>query len=269
MTKNSKLLLQRIALILSIFFAVLFAVMYATVLFIPSLSDSFNNSYLRGIVIVMLCLLALSAFIALKLAFNDSYIIKLVKIGGTDNIGHIEISKKVIDKLTRKYLKNIYILRFKKSVIYESDKGASYKIHVKVRNLDIQSTLDYVAILLKDVFEKVLKLRFQSIDYKVIEVRTPFLPDTFSLKSSLWSKNKPSTGASTKPKSEAMHKEDYSNEAPKDKAKEADVIIQEPSCADTGNLAQSAYEVITSDAQDSLSADAINSEAVASDWTSD
>jgi len=85
-----------------------------------------------------------------------------------------KVTKRVIVKLVKKTLKDEEGIKIKGTKVLVTERGLSLFVRVKVENVDVEETFEYLKSLLANVFIEVIKVSFHEINFKVINLKTAY-----------------------------------------------------------------------------------------------
>ena len=175
-TSDMKQKLGKIFSILNIVVAVIFIVLLLLISFGLFSAADFENKVVAALLCVLAVLYLGTAAINFLGQFSTSQTIRQVLIS-TQQSGNVKVTKAVIKKLVADNVRTEEGVSLRGIKILATDHGLSLLIVLKVDGRNVRQTTDYLKNLLQDVFKNLLHMQFSSIDFKIVSLKSDYVPN--------------------------------------------------------------------------------------------
>ena len=175
-TSDMKQKLSKIFSILNIVVAVIFIVLLLLISFGLFSAADFENKVVAALLCVLAVLYLGTAAINFLGQFSTSQTIRQVLIS-TRQSGNVKVTKAVIKKLVADNVRTEEGVSLRGIKILATDHGLSLLIVLKVDGRNVRQTTDYLKNLLQDVFKNLLHMQFSSIDFKIVSLKSDYVPN--------------------------------------------------------------------------------------------
>lgn len=174
-----KKIFQRMLAVSSIVIALVFVFTLLITVFGGIKNVDLDNKVVQGLFIALGLIYIGLAGGTLASIFSDNDAIKEI-ILSSNKESTTKATLPVLRNLTRKTLKNIEGVKFRKLALFTNEYGSRLKVVVKIQNQDINEVCLKMKNMLEEVFEKTFAYRFAAIDFKVVSLKSDFEPDIIS-----------------------------------------------------------------------------------------
>lgn len=168
--------LGKIFSILNIVVAAIFIVLLLLISFGLFSAADFDNKVVAALLCVLAVLYLGTAAINFMGQFNTNQTIRQVLIS-TQQSGNVKVTKAVIKKLVSENVRTEEGVTLRGIKILATDHGLGLLIVLKVDGRNVRQTTDYLKNLLQDVFKNLLHMQFSSIDFKIVSLKSDYVPN--------------------------------------------------------------------------------------------
>ena len=175
-TSDMKQKLSKIFSILNIVVAAIFIVLLLLISFGLFSAADFENKVVAALLCVLAVLYLGTAAINFLGQFSTSQTIRQVLIS-TQQSGNVKVTKAVIKRLVADNVRTEEGVSLRGIKILATDHGLSLLIVLKVDGRNVRQTTDYLKNLLQDVFKNLLHMQFSSIDFKIVSLKSDYVPN--------------------------------------------------------------------------------------------
>ena len=139
--------------------------------------SEFDNNLVKGLFITLAVLYFVLAGGLLAMLFGASDAVKEITLRSEQG-GSCKATLGIIRKLVKESFRDIPGVKTGKVTLVVNEFGVKLRVSVKITDRDVFETETYLRTLLEETFAGALGFRFHSIEFRVVEFRAKFKPDT-------------------------------------------------------------------------------------------
>ena len=139
--------------------------------------SEFDNNLVKGLFITLAVLYFVLAGGLLAMLFGASDAVKEITLRSEQG-GSCKATLGIIRKLVKESFRDIPGVKTGKVSLVVNEFGVKLRVSVKITDRDVFETETYLRTLLEETFAGALGFRFHTIEFRVVEFRAKFKPDT-------------------------------------------------------------------------------------------
>ena len=139
--------------------------------------SEFDNNLVKGLFITLAVLYFVLAGGLLAMLFGASDAVKEITLRSEQG-GSCKATLGIIRKLVKESFRDIPGVKTGKVTLVVNEFGVKLRVSVKITDRDVFETETYLRTLLEETFAGALGFRFHAIEFRVVEFRAKFKPDT-------------------------------------------------------------------------------------------
>ena len=139
--------------------------------------SEFDNNLVKGLFITLAVLYFVLAGGLLAMLFGTSDAVKEITLRSEQG-GSCKATLGIIRKLVKESFRDIPGVKTGKVTLVVNEFGVKLRVSVKITDRDVFETETYLRTLLEETFAGALGFRFHTIEFRVVEFRAKFKPDT-------------------------------------------------------------------------------------------